>query len=193
MFTILTLHSNFQCIPLAQDTYLKPQQTSPMAQLIHEYSPVVIESQLGQMEMGIMWALSLEDLTPDLVVDRGKNKTRGLPCYHLAKATMDNVLCGGHSPTDFCTTSTHFNCGEEVLIYSQPEGHSDTYPTRYLQPATIVCGLEGSHGKDETRGQDMGKIYCRVLASSGCYCPFSMINLMLLSPKLLLFNSSSTF
>ena len=56
--------------------------------------------------------------------------------------------------------------------------HSDTHPTRYQQPATVVCGLEGSHGKDETMGQDMGKICCRVPASSGC---------TLLSLKLLLF------
>ena len=64
---------------------------TPMAQLIQEYSSAIIESQLGPLEMGITLVLGLEELTLEHIVDRGENRTRGLPRYHLAKATMDNV------------------------------------------------------------------------------------------------------
>jgi len=64
---------------------------SPMAQLMQEYSSAVIESQLGPMEMSIMWVLSLEELTLDHIMDRGEDRNSRLPRYHLGKATMDNV------------------------------------------------------------------------------------------------------
>ena len=38
-----------------------------------------------------MTILSLGELTVDLIVDRGENRTRGLHCYHLVKATLDNI------------------------------------------------------------------------------------------------------
>jgi len=63
-------------------------EKSPIAQLIQEYSLVGIDSQLGSTETSIAWVLSLEELTPDLIIDRGKGRPR---CYHLAKATMDDV------------------------------------------------------------------------------------------------------
>ena len=66
-------------------------EKSPMAQLIQEYSSASIESQLGPTETSIMLILSLEELTPDLIVDRGEDRNRCLPCYHLASATMNNV------------------------------------------------------------------------------------------------------
>ena len=53
-----------------------------LAQLMQEYSLA---------ESGIMSILSLGELIPDLIVDRGKNRTRGLRRYHLAKATLDNI------------------------------------------------------------------------------------------------------
>jgi len=59
-----------------------------MAQLIQEYSSVGIDSQLGSTETSIMWVLSLEELTPDLIVDRGEGRPHH---YHLTKATMDGV------------------------------------------------------------------------------------------------------
>jgi len=49
---------------------------------------------------------------------------------------------------------------------TRPKGHSDTDPTRYLQPATIVCGLEGSHIKNETRGQNLGVVLPHFFTSS---------------------------
>ena len=61
-------------------------------------------------------------------------------------------LHGGHGPTDSHPTGSCFDGGRETSVHSQPDQHSDTYPTRYQQPATAVCGLEGSHDKDETRG-----------------------------------------
>ena len=64
---------------------------SPMAQLLYEYSSVSIQSQLGPMETSIRLVLSLEDLTPDLIVDRGEVRARSLPRYHLVKVTMDNL------------------------------------------------------------------------------------------------------
>ena len=66
-------------------------EKSSMARLIQEYSSVLIESQLAPMETSIMSVLSLEELPPDLIVDRGGVRNRRLPCYHLEKATMDDV------------------------------------------------------------------------------------------------------
>jgi len=63
----------------------------PMAQLIQEYSLVMIESQLGPTETSIAWVLSLEELTPDLIIDRGEDRNKGLCHYHLVKATMHNI------------------------------------------------------------------------------------------------------
>ena len=60
-------------------------EESPMAQLIQEYSLVGIDSQLGSTETSIMWVLSLEEFTPDLIVDRGEGRPHH---YHLTKATM---------------------------------------------------------------------------------------------------------
>jgi len=49
---------------------------------------VGIDFQLGSTAASITWVLSLEELTPDLIIDRGE----GRPCcYHLTKATMDSV------------------------------------------------------------------------------------------------------
>ena len=66
-------------------------EKSPMAHLIQEYSSATIESQLGPTETSITLVLSLEDLTPDLIVDRGDGRNKTLPRYHLANATMNNV------------------------------------------------------------------------------------------------------
>jgi len=66
-------------------------EKSPMAQLIQEYSLAAIGSQLGSMEMSITLVLGLEELNPDLIKDRGEDRHRSLPRYHLVKATMDNV------------------------------------------------------------------------------------------------------
>jgi len=63
-------------------------EKSPMAQLIQEYSSVGIDSQLGSTVASITWVLSLEELIPDLIVDRGEGRPHR---YHLAKATMDDV------------------------------------------------------------------------------------------------------
>jgi len=49
------------------------------------------ESQLGPTETSIAWVLSLEELTPDLIIDRGEDRNKGLCHYHLVKATMDNI------------------------------------------------------------------------------------------------------
>ena len=46
-----------------------PSEISPMAQLMQEYSSA---------GTGIMSVLSLQELTLDLIVDRGENRTRGL-------------------------------------------------------------------------------------------------------------------
>ena len=64
---------------------------APMAQLIQEYSSVMIESHLGSMEMSITSVLSLEELTLDLIVDRGENRKNHLARYYLGEATMSNV------------------------------------------------------------------------------------------------------
>ena len=64
---------------------------SPMDQLIQEYSSAAIGSQLDSTERGIMLVLSLAELTPDHIVDRGSVRARNLPRYHLVKATMNNL------------------------------------------------------------------------------------------------------
>ena len=66
-------------------------ENSPMAQLIQEYTSSSIESQLGPTETSIMLVISLEELTSDLIVDRGEIRDKTLPRYHLAPATMNNV------------------------------------------------------------------------------------------------------
>jgi len=66
-------------------------ENSPMAKLIWEYMSVTIELQVGPTETSITLVISLEELTPDLIVDRGKDRLKTLPCYHLAAATMNNV------------------------------------------------------------------------------------------------------
>ena len=53
-----------------------------LGQLMVEYS---------SMETSILSILSLGELTLDLIVDRGENRTRGLRRYHLVKATLDNI------------------------------------------------------------------------------------------------------
>ena len=65
-----------------ESTSTTPSEISPMAQLMQEYSSAVT---------GIMSVLSLQELTPDLIVHRGKDGTRGLHRYHLVKATLDNI------------------------------------------------------------------------------------------------------
>ena len=65
-----------------ESTSTTPSEISPMAQLMQEYSSA---------ETGIMLVLSLGELTPDLIVERGKDGTRGLRHYHLVKATLDNI------------------------------------------------------------------------------------------------------
>ena len=62
-----------------------------MAQLIQEYMLSSIESQLGPTETSIMLVISLEELTLDLIVDRGEIRDKALPRYHLVPATMNNV------------------------------------------------------------------------------------------------------
>jgi len=49
---------------------------------------VGIDFQLGSTAASITWVLSLEELTLDLIIDRGKGRPHR---YHLAKATMDDV------------------------------------------------------------------------------------------------------
>ena len=60
----------------------KDVRPNELAQLMQEYSSA---------ETGIMSVLSLGELNPDLIVDRGENRTSGLHRYHLAKATLDNI------------------------------------------------------------------------------------------------------
>ena len=72
--------SSSSMVPESTSTTLS--EISPMAQLMQEYSSV---------EAGIMSVLGLGELTSDLIVDRGKDGTRGLRRYHLAKATLDNI------------------------------------------------------------------------------------------------------
>ena len=56
----------------------------PMARLMQEYSLA---------RTNITLVLSLEELTLDLIVDRGENRNKRLPRYYLGKATMNNI-CG---------------------------------------------------------------------------------------------------
>jgi len=74
--------------PLSVHTSSSPPILHPMVCLIEEYSSVPIGSRLGPTETSIVWVLSLGELTPDLIIDRGQ----GRPChYHLTKATLNNV------------------------------------------------------------------------------------------------------
>ena len=45
--------------------------------------------------------LSLEELTQDLIVDRGEDRNRRLPRYHLVKGTMDGVCMVVAAQQDF--------------------------------------------------------------------------------------------
>ena len=72
-----------------------------MAHLIQKYSSALIESQLGPMKTSIMSVLSLEELTLDLIIDRGEVRARNLPRYYLAKDTMDGVCMVVTAQQDF--------------------------------------------------------------------------------------------
>ena len=76
-------------------------KVTPMAQLIQRYSSALIESQLGSTKTSMMSVLSLEELTLDLIVDRGEVRARNLPRYYLAKDTMDGVCMVVTAQQDF--------------------------------------------------------------------------------------------
>ena len=65
-----------------ESTSTTPSEISPMGQLMAEYSST---------ETSVMLVLSLGELTLDLIVDRGENRTRGLRRYHLLETTLDNI------------------------------------------------------------------------------------------------------
>ena len=91
-----------------------------MAQLMQEYSLVSIEPQLNPTEASIMSILSLGDLTPDLIVDRGKDGTRGLRRYHLVKAILDNICSVVTAQQTFVQRAAALMVGEKSQFIVDP-------------------------------------------------------------------------
>lgn len=98
-------------------------KTSPIAQLMREYSLVLIVSQLGPMEMHIRLVLNLEELTPDLVMDRGEDRNWNLPRYHLEKATMDNFTAVVAVQKVFSQRAAALSLGRKSYFIVDPGAH----------------------------------------------------------------------
>ena len=98
------------------------REFTPMAQLIQEYSSVMIESHLGSTEMNITSVLSLEELTLDLIVDRGENRKNRLARYYLGEATMSNVCAVVSAQQIFLQRAAALILGRKSYFKVDPGG-----------------------------------------------------------------------
>ena len=64
---------------------------SPMAKLIRQYNPEDVESQHLSTQTKVQLIIDVEDLGPEMIVDRGSERPSGLPRYHLAPKDLARV------------------------------------------------------------------------------------------------------
>ena len=64
---------------------------SPMAKLIRQYEPEDVESQILSTQTKVRLIIEIEELGPEMIVDRGLVRTSGLLRYHLASKDLDRI------------------------------------------------------------------------------------------------------
>lgn len=66
---------------------------SPMAKLLQEYSGNADDLEASNIptETNISLVLDMTELSSDMIVDRGPDRDKGLPCYHLDALNLDRV------------------------------------------------------------------------------------------------------
>ena len=62
-----------------------------MAKLIRQYNPEDVESQHLSTQTKVQLIIDIEDLGPEMIVDRGSERPSGLPRYHFAPKDLDRV------------------------------------------------------------------------------------------------------
>ena len=67
--------------------------SSPMARLLLEYSGNSdnLEASTLLMEMNINLALDISELPPDMIKDRGPDRDKEVPCYHLNALSLNRI------------------------------------------------------------------------------------------------------
>ena len=66
-------------------------KNSPMAKLMEQYMPGDLESQNLSTQTKVQLIIDVEELGPEMIIDRGTERMSGLPCYHLAPKDLDRV------------------------------------------------------------------------------------------------------
>lgn len=66
-------------------------ENSPMAKLMRQYAPEDLESQNLSTQTKVQLIIDVEDLGPEMIVDRGTERTAGFARYHLASKDLDRV------------------------------------------------------------------------------------------------------
>jgi len=66
-------------------------KNSPMAKLMEQYTPGDLESQNLSTQTKVQLIIDIEELGPKIIIDRGAERTSGLPHYHLAPKDLDRV------------------------------------------------------------------------------------------------------
>ena len=66
-------------------------ENSPMAKLLREYRSQGLDSQRLSIESQIQSIIDVDELGPEMIMDRGSNRAPRLPRYHLVKAMMNNL------------------------------------------------------------------------------------------------------
>ena len=66
-------------------------EDSPMAKLLREYRAQDLDSQGLSAETMIQSIINVNELGPEMIMDRGSERAPRLPRYHLAKAMINNL------------------------------------------------------------------------------------------------------
>jgi hypothetical protein len=66
-------------------------ENSPMAKLLREYGSQDLEAQGLSTETKIQLIIDVEELGPEMIIDRGPERLPGLPCYHLTTKDLDRT------------------------------------------------------------------------------------------------------
>jgi len=64
---------------------------SPMAKLMRQYEPEDLESQNLSTRTKVQLIIDVEELGPEMIVDRGSERPSGLLHYHLASKDLDRI------------------------------------------------------------------------------------------------------
>ena len=64
---------------------------SPMAKLMHQYAPEDLESQNLSTQTKVQLIIDVDELGPEMIMDRGTERSSGLPRYHLVSKDLDRI------------------------------------------------------------------------------------------------------